>query len=66
MGWKLSFHETLTKENLFDVTAEVDFSFKKSKKIISESHSDRKKKFGRWVTSFKILKRIYICFPEIW
>lgn len=66
MGWKLSFHETLTKDNLFDVTAEVDFSFQKTKMLIRESHSDRKKKFGRWVTSFKILKRIYICFPEIW
>jgi len=48
------------------VIAEVNFSFKKIDKLLQESHKAHQKKLGRMVSSFKMLRKIYISFPEIW
>ena len=44
----------------------MDFAFKSIKAIIKESYKAKTKKQGRMVSSFKVLRRIYINYPEIW
>lgn len=44
----------------------MDFVFKSIKAIIKESYKAKTKKQGRLVSSFKVLRRIYINYPEIW
>lgn len=44
----------------------MEFAFKSIKAIIKESYKAKTKKQGRMVSSFKVLRRIYINYPEIW
>lgn len=46
--------------------AQVGFNFKKLHKEVTESFKAKQKKIGRIVSSFKMLKKIYLSFPEIW
>ena len=48
------------------MTTQVDFAFKSIKPTIKESYKAKTKKQGRLVSSFKVLRRIYINYPEIW
>lgn len=44
----------------------MGFNFKKIKKEVTETFIAKQKKIGRIVSSFKMLKKIYLNFPEIW
>jgi hypothetical protein len=48
------------------VVASVDFVYKKLSQTLNESYTAKTKKIGRLVASFKMLKRIYLSFPDIW
>lgn len=44
----------------------VDFNFKKVKKTLIETYVAKQKKLGKTVAAFKMLRKIYLSFPEIW
>jgi hypothetical protein len=48
------------------VTVAVDFDFKKTRRTLSENFAAKKKKLGRLVASFKMLRMIYLSYPPVW
>ena len=48
------------------MTAIVEFSFKNIKEELKETATYQNKKMARMFASFKMLKKIYLSFPQIW
>lgn len=63
MGWKINFFSNDSLEGMNEVTAVVNFSFKKTEEILSESYKAKQKRLCKMAASLKMLQKIYVNFP---